>query len=47
METHSLVLSTTNKLQQLLLLEQAEHGALPRTSPALADVINYLEWVKN
>ena len=37
---------TASKLQQLLLLE-AEHGALPGTSPALTDVISYLGQVKN
>ena len=39
MDIHSPAVS---KLQSLLVLE-AEHGPLPGTTPAVTDVINYLE----
>ena len=35
---------TASKLQRLLVLE-SEHGPLPGTSPALADVLHYLNKV--
>ena len=43
MDIHSPAVS---KLQSLLVLE-AEHGPLPGTTPAVTDVINYLENVNH
>ena len=43
MDIHSPAVS---KLQRLLVLE-AEHGPLPGTTPAVTDVINYLENVNH
>ena len=39
---HVMCSPTVSKFQRLLVLE-AEHGPLPGTTPALTDVIDYLE----